>query len=225
MEYNYEYVMEQLASMADPKRYEFNKKHGVTGEQYGIPSGKIRSLAKKIKVNHKLGIKLWNSKNYEAMIVGAMLLNVKELKKEEIYQLLEQAYIPILIDEFVFYAAGYSQCSKELMNELIENENNTLYCRAGWDMAIVLNKEKQLNTEEKEMLLRIIESILKEAPPIVQEAMNRCLCEIGFRDDKYTDRCIAIGEKLGVYKDMKVSKGCTSSYAPAWINAVVNKKK
>lgn len=134
---------------------------------------------------------------------------------------MEQPYIPYLIDEHVFYAAGYSLFSKDLMNELNDNENNTLYCRGGWDMAI----EEQLNTEEKDILLGIIESDLKEAPPIVQESMSRCLCEIGIRDNHYTERCIAIGEKLGVYKELKVSIGCTSSYAPEWINAVINKKK
>lgn len=139
MEYSYEYVMEQLASMAAPKRYEFNKKHGVTGEQYGIPLGKIRGLAKKINANHELGIKLWNSKNYEAMIVGAMLLNTKELKKDEIYLLMEQAYIPSLVDELIFHAVGYSLCSRALMNEWIDDGYRLLYCRAGWNIAIVLN--------------------------------------------------------------------------------------
>lgn len=37
--------------------------------------------------------------------------------------------------------------------------------------------------------------------------------------------CLALGEKLGVYKDVKVSKGCTSPYALDWIAAGIRKRK
>ncbi len=54
--------------------------------------------------------------------------------------------------------------------------------------------------------------------------MNRCLMEIGTRLPEYTQRCIAIGEKLGRLDDRPVPKGCTSSYAPEWIAAVPRRK-
>jgi hypothetical protein len=38
-------------------------------------------------------------------------------------------------------------------------------------------------------------------------------------------RCIALGEKTGLYIDFPVSKGCTSPYLPIWINSVVGKRK
>lgn len=54
---------------------------------------------------------------------------------------------------------------------------------------------------------------LVDAPPMVQEAMNRALCEIGIRYPEWTARCVAIGEALGVYCDLKVPKVCISIYA------------
>lgn len=50
-----------------------------------------------------------------------------------------------------------------------------------------------------------------------QWAMNHALCEIGIRYPQLTERCIILGETLGVYRDLKVPKGCTSAYAPSWI--------
>jgi hypothetical protein len=32
-----------------------------------------------------------------------------------------------------------------------------------------------------------------------------------------------VGEKLGIYRDYPVSKGCTSPFAPIWINAMVSR--
>jgi hypothetical protein len=37
-------------------------------------------------------------------------------------------------------------------------------------------------------------------------------------------RAIAIGEKLGIYRDYPVSKGCTSPFAPSWINEMVRRE-
>jgi len=55
--------------------------------------------------------------------------------------------------------------------------------------------------------------------------MNHALCEIGIRYPQFTERCITLGETLGVYRDLKVSKGCTSAYAPNWIAAGKKKRK
>ena len=54
--------------------------------------------------------------------------------------------------------------------------------------------------------------------------MNNTLAGIGIHFPAHRERAIAIGEKLGVYRDYPVSKGCTSPFAPTWINAMVSRK-
>ncbi len=39
-----------------------------------------------------------------------------------------------------------------------------------------------------------------------------------------TNHELAIGETLGIYRDYPVSKGCTSPFAPIWINAMVSRQ-
>ena len=51
--------------------------------------------------------------------------------------------------------------------------------------------------------------------------MNNTLAAIGIHVPALRARAIAIGEKLGLYRDYPVSKGCTSPFAPIWINAMV----
>jgi 3-methyladenine DNA glycosylase AlkD len=62
------------------------------------------------------------------------------------------------------------------------------------------------------------------APPAAQWTMNSCLAAIGIHHAKHQKRAIAIGEKLGVYRDYPVSKGCTSPFAPIWIDAMVSRR-
>lgn len=61
--------------------------------------------------------------------------------------------------------------------------------------------------------------------PEVQWAMNLTAGWIGVYDEAYRARCIQLGEKAGLYKDEKVSKGCTPNYLPEFIAIEVNKRQ
>jgi 3-methyladenine DNA glycosylase AlkD len=73
-------------------------------------------------------------------------------------------------------------------------------------------------------LLDRLEAEMGTADPATQWTMNSALAEIGIHNPKLRKRAVAIGEKLGVYRDYPCSKGCTSPFAPIWINAMVSRK-
>jgi hypothetical protein len=54
--------------------------------------------------------------------------------------------------------------------------------------------------------------------------MNSCLAQIGIHFPTHRKRAIGIGEKLGIYRDFPVSKGCTSPFAPIWIGEMVKRQ-
>jgi len=54
--------------------------------------------------------------------------------------------------------------------------------------------------------------------------MNYCLAGIGIHFPEYRQRALTIGETLGIYRDYPVSKGCTSPFAPIWIEEMVSRR-
>lgn len=52
----------------------------------------------------------------------------------------------------------------------------------------------------------------------------RSLPSIGIHSPSHRKRALAIGESLGIFRDYPVSKGCTSPFAPIWINEMVRRK-
>ena len=74
------------------------------------------------------------------------------------------------------------------------------------------------------MLLDRIEAEMNGASAEVQWTMNFCLAGIGIHFPKHRKRAIAIGDKLGIYHDFPVSKGCTSPFAPIWIKEMVRRQ-
>ncbi len=73
-------------------------------------------------------------------------------------------------------------------------------------------------------LLDRIENEMGTADPLVQWTMNNCLAEIGINFPDLRERALAIGERLGVYRDYPCSPGCTSPFAPIWINEMVKRQ-
>ncbi len=72
-----------------------------------------------------------------------------------------------------------------------------------------------------ETLLDCIEKEMPRAKPETQWTMNNLLATIGIKHAKHRKRAITIGEKIGLYEDWPVSKGCTIPYVPIWVAAQV----
>lgn len=218
-------IMKQLSEMGDDKRIKYNKKLGADDNQFGIAMGKLRALAKQIKTNHTLALELWESRNYDAMVLAAMLFDSKLLREHDFEELIKDAYTSNLVDELIFRVLSLSSYAKQYLKKWAKIDDDRIG-QGGWDLAVALLIKGELPDDEIEELLVYIEEHLAGAPAAKQWAMNRFLCEVGIRDDKYTDRCIAMGEKLGIYKELKVAKGCTSAYAPEWIQkGIENRRK
>lgn len=79
--------------------------------------------------------------------------------------------------------------------------------------------------ENTEDLLSLIEATITQEQAEVQWAMNFTAGWIGVFDEQYRDRCIELGKRTGLYKDEKVSKGCTPNYLPDFIRIEYNKRQ
>ena len=95
--------------------------------------------------------------------------------------------------------------------------------RAGWSLTAgrVAKSPEGLDVPA---LLDRIESEMGKADPVVQWTMNAALAEIGINFPRLRKRAMSVGESLGVFRDYPVSKGCTSPFAPIWIQAMVARK-
>ena len=95
--------------------------------------------------------------------------------------------------------------------------------RAGWSFTMerIVRSPQGLNIPA---LLDRVETEMGRAAPEIQWTMNGALAEIGIHFPEHRKRALAIGEKLGVFRDYPTSKGCTSPFAPIWINEMVRRQ-
>lgn len=108
--------------------------------------------------------------------------------------------------------------------ELWENSASFLQRRVFWYYQARLRWVRQIPPDNTAYLLSALEATILKEEPEVQWSMNFTAGWIGVYEEQYRKRCIALGEKTGLYKGEMVSKGCTPNYLPDFI-AIEAKKR
>lgn len=214
-------ILSQLKSMGNEKVRAHNLKFGSGENQYGVKMGDIRALAKKIKVNHKLALELWETGNVEARFLAILIMKPQELSMEEVDRLVRSEKFPHVADWFSAYIVKVHP-GKETLREKWMQDKDPMAARAGWSLTAD-RVAKQPQGLDIDALLSRIETEMPAVAPETQWTMNTTLAQIGINLPQYRDRALTIGEKLGIYRDYPVSKGCTSPFAPIWINEMVSR--
>jgi 3-methyladenine DNA glycosylase AlkD len=207
-------VMTQLEAWGSEKAREINGKNGAGENQFGVNLSNVRTLAKQIKSNHELALQLWETGNVEATLLATLIIKPKLLSADDLDEMIGTLTYFKTTDWFVGNVVQNSPHKIELGAKWRASSDEYIR-RAGW--SLLTEQILKGSGVDLSATLDIIEAELKDAPYRTQEAMNHTLAEIGIHSPDYRARAIAIGEKLGVFKDYPVPKGCTSPYAPIWI--------
>jgi 3-methyladenine DNA glycosylase AlkD len=199
-----------------------NAKHGAGDNQFGVNLGDIRVLAKKIRTDHPLALSLWESGNVDAQFLATLLIQPKKLSAEEMDRMVRSITFVRVSDWLNSYVVRQHPDKEALRRDWMA-AGDRWAARAGWDLTAE-RVAKSPDGLDLPALLARIESEMADAKPEVQWTMNTTLVAIGIHFPKHRKRAIAIAEKLGIYRDYPVSKGCTSPFAPIWINAMVSRQ-
>jgi 3-methyladenine DNA glycosylase AlkD len=85
----YDEVMSRLESLGDERLRQQNARHGVGEKQFGVKMGDLRALAKEIKLNPTLANELWESSNFEAMLLAMLLMKPKGLSTDDLERMVK----------------------------------------------------------------------------------------------------------------------------------------
>ena len=218
-----EEVMEQLEALGNEKMRRQNTKAGAGDNQFGVRRGEVRKLAKAIKSNHELGLSLWETGNIDARFLAILLFKPKKLTVDELDKLVRSTSFVQVTDWFSAYITKKHPQKEELRQAWMKTDH-PMAGRAGWSLTTD-RIAKSPDGLDLAALLDTIESEMANTAPEIQWTMNFALAEIGINFPEHRERAIAIGEKLGMYRDYPVPKGCTTPFAPIWIKTMVERQK
>ncbi|HTK73704.1 MAG TPA: DNA alkylation repair protein [Gemmataceae bacterium] len=215
-------TLKWLEALGNEATRKHNAKWGAGDNQFGVKHGDIRALAKKLQSKPELAMPLWKTGNVDAQLLAALLIKPETLSAKELDRLVRSISFAHVADWLISYVVK-QHAEKETLRQKWMADNDRWAARAGWQLTAG-RIAKSPDGLDPAALLDRIESEMADADPVVQWTMNSALAEIGIHFPKLRKRAIAIGEKLGIFRDYPVSKGCTSPFAPIWIAEMVRRQ-
>ncbi|HFR3692458.1 TPA: DNA alkylation repair protein [Streptococcus suis] len=214
--------LEDASHAGTLKRYE---KIGETKPYYGVPMGAISGIAKAYKNRLDLFAPLWQTGVLEAQYLAIQIAKNKpdQLLQADLENCLNEEVSVNVLDKLASIILSKRKDSRDWEETLLA-QKPAIFQRLGWFLRAKYFASKSAEKAEIEGTLDYIQTHLQTAPELVQWTMNQCLVEIAVAYPDYLKQGLAIGQELAVYSDMKVPKGCTSAYAPDWIEALLRRK-
>lgn len=185
----------------------------------GTQLGDLRKIAKAIKKDHALAMELWHTGEYMPRQLALLVMDPG---------LLTQAVIDTLDKDMQQHTETEQlQLADWLLANQLTKHKLTIALLQSWrDSPSVLQRRLfwyyqgrlrwtgQVPPADTEELLTLIETRIEKEQAAVQWAMNFTAAQIGIFQQEYRQRCIELGERTGLYKDIKVAKNCTPDYLP-----------
>ena len=215
-------ILAKLKTLGDEARRAHNTKAGAPDNQFGVKLGDIRAMAKKIKTDHQLALKLWDTGNVESQLLATLLIKPTSLSADELDKLTRSTTCAQVAEWLNSYVVAQHP-EKEALREKWMKAKDRWGARAGWHLT-ASRVNKGADDLDLPALLDRIEKEMPTAMPAVQWTMNNTLAAIGIHHFEHRKRAIAIGEKIGLYRDWPVSKGCTPPYVPVWVEFMVKRQ-
>lgn len=192
--------------------------------------GNLRKIAKDIKKDHELALELWSTAEFLPRLLAVLILDKKCLSEDDLNAFTTDMQTHDFNErnnlmDWLFANQLTKDKQKIALIESWANSPFALQRRTFWYYQGRLRWTGKTPPENTEDLLSLIEATITQEQAEVQWAMNFTAGWIGVFDEQYRDRCIELGKRTGLYKDEKVSKGCTPNYLPDYIRIEYTKRQ
>ena len=210
-------VMTRLTALSNRDLLARNASNGAGS----VPMGDLRTLAKAIKTDHALGLQLWATGDVDARLVAILILKPKALGLDQV-EAMVRSNDRLWVSDWLNSYVVKQHPGKETLRLKWARETHPFVARAYWS----LTAERVTKSPEGLNLPALLDRLAAEMPgsdPVVQWTMNNTLAAIGINFPDLRTRALDLGEAMGIYRDYPTPKGCTSPFAPLWIEEMVKR--
>lgn len=186
--------------------------HGIPEPCYGVKIEELKKIQKRIKVDYRLALDLYDTGVYDAMYLAGLIADDAKMTPEDLQRWAEKACAP-LARSTVAWVAASGPHGVEMALQWIDSLED-LVATAGWSTLgsfAGITPDAQLDLPLLQRLLQRVEKTIHKAPNNARRAMNSFLIEVGTSVQPLTKAALQIGEKLG---PVSVDVGDTSCHIP-----------
>jgi 3-methyladenine DNA glycosylase AlkD len=216
-------TMSELERLGSTNIRNIYRRHGAGENVFGVKFGDMKPLAKRIKTDHALAIQLWDTGNYDARMLAAMIADPKQATSDLLEHWVRSHDNYGHSDAVSGFAAKtvYIKAKAEAWSQ----ESSEWISMTGWNLLGQLAlRDKSLPDSYFEQYLKQIEREIHDKPNYTRYAMNNALIAIGTRNLSLEKRALAVGREIGDLRIDHGETGCVTPDACAYIRKTVDRK-
>jgi 3-methyladenine DNA glycosylase AlkD len=208
---NVEMVMQELETLGKERTKKMYISNGAHEPLFGVATGAMKPIVRKIKINQDLAEELYSTGNYDAMYFAGIIADPKAMTESDYDRWMDAAYFYMLSDYVVAVTLSESDIAQEVSDKWIAS-GEELRMSAGWSCYCwLLGNRKDVEFSESKIsdMLDLVKHTIHDSPERTKSAMNNFLYTVGISYLPLHEKAVETAKAIGVV-EVKRDKKKTS---------------
>ncbi|MGJ3197188.1 DNA alkylation repair protein [Peribacillus frigoritolerans] len=208
---NVEMVMQELEALGKERTKKMYISSGAHEPLFGVATGAMKPIVRKIKINQDLAEELYSTGNYDAMYFAGIIADPKAMTESDYDRWMDAAYFYMLSDYVVAVTLSESDIAQEVSDKWIAS-GEELRMSAGWSCYCwLLGNRKDVEFSESKIsdMLDLVKNTIHESPERTKSAMNNFLSTVGISYLPLHEKAVETAKTIGIV-EVKRDKKKTS---------------
>ncbi|MFT8321596.1 MAG: DNA alkylation repair protein [Bacillus sp. (in: firmicutes)] len=193
-------VMQELEALGKERTKKIYLSNGAHEPLFGVATGAMKPVAKKIKINQRLAEELYATGNYDAMYFAGIIADPKAMNESDFNRWMDGAYFYMLGDFVVAVTLSESEIAQDVADKWIVS-GNELSMSAGWSCYCWLlgNRHDHEFSESKiSNMLDMVKNTIHDSPERTKSSMNNFLYTVGISYLPLHEKAVETAIKVGI---------------------------
>ncbi|MBC6972375.1 DNA alkylation repair protein [Bacillus sp. Xin] len=204
---DFETVMQELEALGKERTKKIYISNGAHEPLFGVATGAMKPIAKKIKINQHLAEELHSTGNYDAMYFAGIIANPKAMSESDFDRWMDGAYFYMLSDYVVAVTLSESDFAQDVADKWIAS-GDELRMSAGWSCYCWLlgnRLDNEFSESKISNMLEIVKNTIHDSPERTKSAMNNFLYTVGISYVPLHEKAVETAKEVGTV-EMKRDK-------------------
>lgn len=205
---DFEAVMQELEALGKERLKKMYMSNGAREPLFGVATGEMKPLARKIKRNQPLAEQLYATGNYDAMYFAGVIADPAVMTEADFDRWIDAAYFYMISDFIVAVTLAESPIAQQVADKWIASGED-LKMSAGWSCYCWLlgnRPDSEFSESKLAGMLDVVRETIHQAPERTKHAMSNFIYTVGVSYVPLHEKAVETARAIG---DVAVRKGKT----------------
>lgn len=192
-------IMQELEALGKERTKKMYISNGAHEPLFGVATGAMKPIAKKIKRNQPLAEELYATGNYDAMYFAGVIADPETMTEADFDRWMDDAYFYMLSDYVVAVTLAEADIAQEVADKWIES-GEELRMSGGWSCYCWLlgnRPDAEFSEAKLAKMLDKVKDTMHNSPERTKSAMNNFVYTVGVSFLPLHEKALEIAKAIG----------------------------